>query len=69
VPVEILVGDSDRLTPQRHSEKLAEVLPDAALDIVPRTGHMLPSERPHLVADAVQRLLDAAGRPAQGQVA
>jgi pimeloyl-ACP methyl ester carboxylesterase len=69
VPVEILVGDSDRLTPQRHSEKMAEVLPDAELQIVPRTGHMLPSERPRLVADAVERLLDAAGSSAEGQVA
>ena len=69
VPVEILVGDSDRLTPQRHSEKMAEVLPDAELQIVPKTGHMLPSERPQLVADAVQRLLDSASRPAEGQVA
>ena len=29
VPVEILVGDSDKLTPKRHSRQLAEALPDA----------------------------------------
>ena len=69
VPVEILVGESDRLTPQRHSEKMAEVLPDAELQIVPRTGHMLPSERPRPVAEALGRLLDVASRPAEGQVA
>jgi pimeloyl-ACP methyl ester carboxylesterase len=60
VPVEVLVGDSDKLTPQRHSRQLAEVLPDAALQVVPRTGHMLLQERPQLVADAVARLLDQA---------
>jgi pimeloyl-ACP methyl ester carboxylesterase len=60
VPVEVLVGDSDKLTPPRHSRRLAEVLPDAALQVVPRTGHMLPQERPRLVADALERLLDAA---------
>jgi pimeloyl-ACP methyl ester carboxylesterase len=59
VPVEILVGDGDRLTPPRHSEQLARVLPDARLQVVPRTGHMLPQERPRLVADAVGRLLVA----------
>ena len=60
MPVEILVGDSDKLTPQRHSRQLAEALPDAELHVVERTGHMLPQERPQLVADAIERLLDAA---------
>jgi pimeloyl-ACP methyl ester carboxylesterase len=60
VPVEILVGDSDKLTPKRHSRTLAEALPDAALHVVERTGHMLPQERPQLVADAIGRLLAGA---------
>jgi pimeloyl-ACP methyl ester carboxylesterase len=60
VPVEILVGDSDKLTPERHSHQLVEVLPDATLQIAPRTGHMLLQERPGLVAEAIGRLLTAA---------
>src|SRR3978361_1328826 len=60
VPVEILVGDSDKLTPKRHSHEMAESLPDAALHVVDRTGHMLPAERPQLVTDAIERLLDSA---------
>jgi pimeloyl-ACP methyl ester carboxylesterase len=60
VPVEILVGDSDKLTPQRHSRQLAEVLPEARRQVVPRTGHMLPQERPQLVVEALDRLLVAA---------
>jgi pimeloyl-ACP methyl ester carboxylesterase len=60
VPLEILVGDTDKLTPQRHSEQLAGALPDAVLHVVPRTGHMLTQERPQLVADAIGRLLAAA---------
>ena len=60
MPVEILVGDSDKLTPKRHSHQLAEALPDAALHIVERTGHMLPQERPQLVTEAIERLLAAA---------
>jgi pimeloyl-ACP methyl ester carboxylesterase len=62
VPVEILVGDSDKLTPERHSSHLAEALPHAVLHVVERTGHMLPQERPRLVTDAIERLLDAAHR-------
>jgi pimeloyl-ACP methyl ester carboxylesterase len=62
VPVEILVGDSDKLTPQRHSRHLAGQLPDAALHVTQRTGHMLPQERPQLVTEAIGRLVDAAVR-------
>jgi len=62
VPVEILVGDSDKLTPQRHSRQLAEALPDARLQIVPRTGHMLLQEHPELVVEALGRLLTEARR-------
>jgi len=61
-PVEILVGDSDKLTPRRHSRQLAEALPAAQLYEVERTGHMLPQERPRLVADAIERLLADATR-------
>jgi pimeloyl-ACP methyl ester carboxylesterase len=60
VPVEIFVGDSDKLTPQRHSRLLAEALPDADLHVVERTGHMLTQERPQLVTDAIERLVAAA---------
>nr|WP_275585388.1 alpha/beta hydrolase [Blastococcus saxobsidens] len=60
VPVEILVGDSDKLTPKRHSRQLAEALPGARLQIVPRSGHMLPQEGAPLVAEAIERLLTAA---------
>ncbi|WP_100498448.1 alpha/beta fold hydrolase [Geodermatophilus chilensis] len=60
VPVEVLVGDSDRLTPVRHSRQLAQALPHAPLVVVPRTGHMLPQERPGPVTAALERLVAAA---------
>jgi pimeloyl-ACP methyl ester carboxylesterase len=60
VPVEVLVGDADKLTPKRHSRQLAEVLPEATLHVVERTGHMLTQERPALVVEALERLLAAA---------
>jgi pimeloyl-ACP methyl ester carboxylesterase len=60
VPVEIFVGDSDKLTPRRHSRQLAEALPEARLHEVERTGHMLTQERPQLVVDGLERLLAAA---------
>ncbi|MGY1738543.1 alpha/beta fold hydrolase [Geodermatophilus sp. SYSU D00684] len=60
VPVELLVGDSDKLTPVRHTRRLAEALPGAHVQVVPRTGHMLPNERPSLVTASIARLLTGA---------
>jgi pimeloyl-ACP methyl ester carboxylesterase len=67
VRVEILVGDSDKLTPKRHSTQMAEALPDATLHVAERTGHMLPQERPRLVTEAIERLLAAAAAPGDAE--
>ncbi|MGY1730697.1 alpha/beta fold hydrolase [Geodermatophilus sp. SYSU D01045] len=60
VPVEVLVGDSDKLTPVRHTRRIAEALAGAHVQVVPRTGHMLPNERPSLVTASIARLLTEA---------
>jgi cation diffusion facilitator CzcD-associated flavoprotein CzcO/pimeloyl-ACP methyl ester carboxylesterase len=58
VPVLIMVGDGDRLTPPEHSRRLAQALPDARLVVVPDTGHMLPMEKPELVAGHIRELVE-----------
>jgi pimeloyl-ACP methyl ester carboxylesterase len=60
VPVEVFVGDSDKLTPERHARHLVEALPHARLHRSERTGHMLTQERPQLVVDGLLRLVGAA---------
>jgi pimeloyl-ACP methyl ester carboxylesterase len=57
VAVTVLAGDSDRLTPPRHAAAMALALPDARLEVVPGTGHMLPVERAELVADRLLELI------------
>jgi pimeloyl-ACP methyl ester carboxylesterase len=65
VPVEIIVGDHDLLTPAFHSERMAAEIdaaaPDAAhragLEIVPAGGHVLPLEHPDAVDSAIRRVL------------
>ena len=58
VEVTIVVGDSDRLTPASHSRLMAKALPDAELIVVPGAGHSVNISRPHVVDDALLRLLD-----------
>jgi pimeloyl-ACP methyl ester carboxylesterase len=57
VPTVVIAGESDRLTPPSHAERIAELLPQLErLIILPRTGHMSPLERPEEVTDALVAL-------------
>lgn len=49
----ILQGTRDWITPPAHARRLAEVLPDSELVTVDNAGHMLPQQRPDLMADAI----------------
>lgn len=56
LPVEIVVGTRDRLTPLGHSRRLADELPDARLRVEPDCGHMLLLERPEAVTPRLREL-------------
>lgn len=58
IPVTLLVGDSDRLTPVAHSRRMAEALPDAELVVVPGAGHSVNITRREVVDAALLRLLE-----------
>jgi pimeloyl-ACP methyl ester carboxylesterase len=53
VPTKVLVGELDRLTPVKHSRALAESIDGAELITLDGIGHMLPMERPDVVADVL----------------
>ncbi len=62
VPVLILVGDSDRLTPAKHSRQMADAIgPSAELVVVPGAGHSVNISRQSVVDDAMLRLIRRAG--------
>ena len=59
VPVTVLVGTHDRLTPAAHSRRMARVLgPGADLVVVPGAGHSVNITRPDVVDGALLALLD-----------
>lgn len=60
IPVTLLVGDSDRLTPLSHSRRMAELLPHAELIVVPGAGHSVNITRPQVVDAALLRLVKQA---------
>ncbi|MFF7336006.1 alpha/beta fold hydrolase [Streptomyces sp. NPDC008163] len=61
LPVLILAGDKDLVTPSSHSEAIADQLPDAELVIVPDAGHLVMLEHPETVTDRLADLLVRAG--------
>ena len=52
VPVQLIFGSDDRLTPPSMGEQMLKVLPDAQLDVIPAAGHLSNLEQPALF-DAV----------------
>ena len=58
VPVTVLCGTHDRLTPLAHSRRIAAELPDAELVVVPGAGHSVNVSRHEVVDAALLRLVD-----------
>ncbi|MEU0070973.1 alpha/beta hydrolase [Streptomyces sp. NPDC006332] len=61
VPVLVLAGVQDLVTPSEHSEAIADLLPDAELVLVPDAGHLVILEHPEVVTDRLADLLTRAG--------
>jgi pimeloyl-ACP methyl ester carboxylesterase len=57
MPTLVVSGTRDRLTPIRHSEKIAAVLPDATLVRYAGAGHMVMLERAEQMADRISELV------------
>ena len=57
VPVAVIAGERDRLTPPAHSRRLAAALPQLAVhDELARVGHMAPVEAPDAVTGRIREL-------------
>ncbi|MBL1099352.1 alpha/beta fold hydrolase [Streptomyces coffeae] len=57
LPVLVLAGDKDLITPMEHSEAIAEMLPGAELVIVEEAGHLVILEHPEVVNGHLTELL------------
>ncbi|MFD5648424.1 alpha/beta fold hydrolase [Streptomyces sp. NPDC127039] len=61
LPVLVLAGVRDLVTPSEHSEAVADLLPGAELVLVPDAGHLVMLEHPEVVTDRLADLLARAG--------
>lgn len=56
LPMALLCGAHDRVTPPALTHELAQCLPHAQIQIVPGSGHMLPVQQAQAVARALSSL-------------
>ena len=59
VPTLVICGREDKLTPLKYSRHLAEVIPDARIEVIDSAGHMAMLERPVEVQRAVKAFMDS----------
>lgn len=62
IPGLIMVGDEDTVTPIAQSQRLQELWPHAAMQIVVGAGHMLPIEQPWMVNNALDYCIERAAQ-------
>ncbi|MDO9439004.1 alpha/beta fold hydrolase [Hydrogenophaga sp.] len=58
LPVVVMCGQQDRVTPPELSQELAALIPGAQLQLVSDCGHMLPVEQPTHLADAIRQMVE-----------
>jgi pimeloyl-ACP methyl ester carboxylesterase len=64
LPVEVVCGTRDLITPPARSRRMAELLPRARLEMIPGAGHMLPFEAPDRLAAIIRGVAAPAPEPA-----
>ena len=58
MPVHVLCGIADRITPPALSQEIAALIPGASLHQIEQAGHMLPCEQPAAVAAILRPLCE-----------
>ncbi|MGW7451390.1 alpha/beta fold hydrolase [Streptomyces sp. NPDC054787] len=61
LPVTVIAGDKDMITPPGHSAAIKEALPGAELVVLESTGHLMMLERPETVTRLLTGLLAHTG--------
>nr|WP_030773887.1 alpha/beta hydrolase [Streptomyces sp. NRRL F-2664] len=61
IPVTVVAGDKDMITPPGHSAAIKDVLPAAELVVLESTGHLMMLERPETVNRLLTELLARTG--------
>ena len=64
VPVVVVSGTHDQLVAHKNSRRLSEIIEGARFEAVRDAGHMLPLERPDVLADLLEDVASTSSAPA-----
>lgn len=59
MPVAVIVGADDRITPPSVAEQMATAAPQGKLTVIPNAGHMAALEQPEAVAAALEKMMQS----------
>ena len=54
-PVKLILGDNDRMTPQKRGMVLGKYLTNVSIDVIPDCGHMIMVEQPEAVFQSLKQ--------------
>jgi pimeloyl-ACP methyl ester carboxylesterase len=61
LPVLVIAGDDDQITPAAGMEEMAQAIPTARFELIPKAGHLTPLEQPALVSAKLLEFLETLG--------
>ena len=62
VPALVVGAEDDRMVPNLHADRWAEMLPDARLERIPGTGHGLIMQEPDRAAEVILGFIEGVNR-------
>ncbi len=57
IPVLVLVGEDDQITPRERAQAMADAIPGARLVVIPGAGHLPPMEQPETTTRVLSEFL------------
>jgi pimeloyl-ACP methyl ester carboxylesterase len=60
IPTRIVWGAEDNWIPLAHAERLAELVPNSEIAVIPEAGHFVTEDAPAAVTEAIRSFLDPA---------
>jgi pimeloyl-ACP methyl ester carboxylesterase len=54
VPIQVILGEQDRMAPRKATQELVDNLPDPEVHVIAESGHMVPLEAPDICRDLLK---------------
>ena len=66
IPVLVMCGEKDKLTPPNVMEEMADKIPKSEFQVIPGAGHISPLEKPEVVNNIIKKFLVSIEKAGKG---